>query len=459
MQIENLRTECLVSYARNSRTHSDEQVGQIAASITEFGFNNPVLIDEEGVLIAGHGRVMAARKLGLETVPCIRLAHLSEDQKRAYIIADNNLALNAGWDMDLLQAEMLDLHSNGFNIDLLGFDNQFMHDLFEDSVTETDPDDAPPLPVTPISEVGDVWLLDQHRLICGDSTSTENMQELMRGEMADACWTDPPYNVNYGDKADFLNNGDTTTQRNTDRILNDNLDDASFKKFLGGFYRSAWSVMKPGAAIYVAHSETERHNFTEQFIRNGFKLSGCVIWKKNALVLGRSDYQWIHEPILYGWKVGAAHKWYGGRKKISVKELPDHGPFVERSDGKWEIRMDTSVLIIDGQAVVEELLPSVILENKPTRNDIHPTMKPVALIERMLANSARRGDIVLDPFGGSGSTLMACERLGMRARLSELSSGYADVIVQRWQKEFKKIAIHEKTGKSFESLMIARREN
>lgn len=305
MQIETLPIDTLIPCARNSRTHSDEQIAQIAASIREFGFTNPVLIDADGGLIAG-------------------------------------------------------------------------------------------------------------------------------------------------DKAEYLNNGDNQrTQRNTSRILNDDMDDASFKEFLGGFYRATWGVMKPGAAIYVAHSETERHNFTEQMLANGFKLSGCVIWKKNTLVLGRSDYQWIHEPILYGWKKGAAHKWFGGRKKTTVDQFGEATPFVQRPDGRWEINLGASIFVVDGKAEVEEMLPDIVHEDKPARNDVHPTMKPVALIERMLANSAKRGDVVIDPFGGSGSTLMACERLGMKARLSELSPGYVDVIVRRWQEFTGQRALLESTGNPF----------
>ena len=449
MKIETIKLDSLIPYARNSRTHSDAQVAQIAASIREFGFTNPVLIDEAGGIIAGHGRVLGARQLGLASVPCIRLGHLSEAQKRAYIIADNKLALNAGWDEEMLKAEMLSLKEFGFDMDLLGFDSDELAGLMVEPPPSKNPDASPPIPENPTAKLGDMWLLGMHRVICGDSTSPTNLDALMGGGMADACWTDPPYNVAYGDKADFLNKGGTKSQRNTSRILNDDMDDASFKKFLGDFYRAAWAVMKPGAAIYVAHSETERHNFTEQFMQNGFKLSGCVIWKKNTLVLGRSDYQWIHEPILYGWKTGASHRWFGGRKKTTVQQLGDTSPFERRQDGKWQINIGTSIFVVDGDAYVDELLPSVINEDKPLRNDVHPTMKPVALIERMLVNSAKRGDVVLDMFGGSGSTLMACERLGMKARVSELSPGYVDVIIRRWQEYTGQRAVLESTGEPF----------
>lgn len=403
-----------------------------------------------GGVIAGHGRIMGARKLGLEQVPCIRLGYLTEAQKRAYIIADNKIALNAGWDDEMLKLEMAELRQGGFDLDLLGFDDDEMMALLgiAPSPTGTDPEKCPPVEKEAISVEGDIWLLGQHRLVCGDCTNVETMGRLMPGEMADVCWTDPPYNVAYGDKAEMLNDYEKG-HRNTKRILNDDMDDASFKKFLGDFYRTAYTVMKPGAAIYVAHSETERSNFTREMLRNGFKLSGVVIWRKNALVLGRSDYQWIHEPILYGWKTGGPHKWYGGRKKTTIENIGDDTPFVKRADGKWEVHMGVGVFVVDGQAEVEELLTSIIVEAKPTRNDIHPTMKPVALIERQIKNSAKRGDIVLDAFGGSGSTLMAAERLGMRARLSELSPNYVDVIVRRWQEYTGQRAVHAVTGKPF----------
>lgn len=457
-RIEPMVVDVLVPYARNARTHSPEQVAQIAASIREFGFTNPVLIDAAGGIVAGHGRVMAAKSIGMGSVPTLRVDWLSDAQRRAYVLADNQLAMNAGWDESILSLELRDLQAEGYDLDVIGFDADFISEMTADPVPSKDPDAAPPVPKEAVSVLGDVWILGQHRLVCGDSTSIDNLNVLMQGVMADACWTDPPYNVAYGDKAEYLNKGQPGKQRNTDRILNDDMDDASFKQFLGGFYRAAYAVMHPGAAIYVAHSETERHNFTEQMLLNGFKMSSCVIWRKNALVLGRSDYQWIHEPILYGWKQGGAHKWYGGRKKTTVKQFGDATPFKQRDDGRWEINFGTSIFVVDGDAEVEELLPTIIQEDKPARNDVHPTMKPVALIERMLMNSAKRGDVVLDPFGGSGSTLMACERLGMKARLSELSPGYVDVIIHRWQEFTGGGAVHESSGRTFNQIAEAGRK-
>jgi len=448
-KIEMLECAILVPYARNSRTHSKEQIAQIARSIQEFGFTNPVLIDANGGIVAGHGRVLAAQSIGMGSVPCLRVDWLTEAQKKAYIIADNQLALNAEWDNDILSAEIKELQQNGFALDLLGFSNEELDSMFGVTNEEPgkDPEACPPPVINPISVLGDVWILGMHRLICGDCTTPTAMAALMNGEMADVCWTDPPYNVAYGSKTEFLE--DQGRGRTHPQILNDEMDDSNFSIFLGDFYRTAFSFMKPGASIYVAHSEIERSNFTREMLNNGFKLSGVVIWRKNSLVLGRSDYQWIHEPILYGWKQGGAHRWFGGRKKTTVEHLGNSSPFVKRADGRWELHLGGGIFVVDGKAEIEELLTSIIVEDKPARNDVHPTMKPVALIERMLRNSAQSGDIVLDCFGGSGSTLMAAERLQMKARLSELSPNYVDVIIRRWQEYTGQRAIHAVTGNPF----------
>jgi DNA modification methylase len=308
----------------------------------------------------------------------------------------------------------------GYDLTLTGFSLEELDALSPTLEPEKDPDDAPDVPTEPVTKPGDVYVLGPHRLICGDSTSVDNLNKLMRGELADVCWTDPPYNVAYETKAG--------------KIANDDLNDNEFRDFLSGAYGCAFAAMKPGAAIYVAHADTEGLNFRATFRGAGFKLSGCLVWRKDSLVLGRSDYQWQHEPILYGWKPGSAHRWYGGRKLTTMIDLDqDRMPFKRRDDGKYEIRIGDATFVVDGAATIEEVVPSIINESKPKRSDNHPTMKPVALIERMLRNSARPGDIVLDLFGGSGSTLMAAERLGMCARLSELDPGYCDVIVQRYE--------------------------
>lgn len=452
VKIKLVSVDELIPYVRNARTHSQDQVAKIAGSIKEFGFTNPILVDGANGIIAGHGRLAAARLLGLKRVPAIELGHLSDAQKRAYIIADNRLALDAGWDLELLRAEFADLQSEGFDISLTGFTDKEIAEILEPEVLENgkDPEDAPPLPPEPHSKLGDTWILGPHRVRCGDSTSVTDWDALLGDELLDVVWTDPPYNVAYGDKAEFMNKGGNTKgHRNTSRILNDDMDDASFRDFLSGFYSALFTKMKPGAAIYVAHAETERANFTRQFIDSGFKLSTCLIWRKNALVLGRSDWQYIHEPILYGWKPGSAHRWYGGRKQVTVNEWGSRGPVHQGEDGKWRIVVGDTVLIVDGQASIEESPGSLIYADKPKVNDVHPTMKPVELIEKQLKFSARSGDIVGDAFGGSGSTLMAAERLGMCARLMELSPGYVDVICRRWAQYTGRVPVHADTGDKF----------
>ncbi len=449
--IEQVPIEALVPYARNARTHSDAQIDQLVASIGEFGWTNPVIIDEEGGIIAGHGRTRAAQRLGMATVPCIRLSGLTGAQKRALVLADNKIAENAGWDEALLASELQELSALGYDTLLTGFSDREIQELLRPDPAESgkDPDSCPAEHETStVTQHGDVWILGAHRLVCGDCTDAAALSQLMQGDRAAIMWTDPPYNVAYGDKAEMLQ-GYSKGHRNTTRILNDDMDDASFRAFLAAFYRSAFSILDAGGAIYVAHSEIERANFTNEFLRTGFKLSGVVIWRKNALVLGRSDYQWIHEPILYGWKPGAAHRWYGGRKKTTVAQLGDHSPFVQRADGRWELSLGGSVFVVNGAAEVEEALPSVILEERPRRNDLHPTMKPVALIEAQLRNHVRKGDVVADLFGGSGSTLIAAERMGLKARLMELSPVFCDVIVRRWQEYMGGGAVLEATGKTF----------
>lgn len=410
----------LQPYEKNARTHSAEQIEQITRSIREFGFTNPLLIDEQDRIIAGHGRLQAAQALKMDEVPCILLRGLSDAQRRALILADNKIALNSGWDMALLSSELSDLRAEGYDLTLTGFSLEEIDGMTIEAADEADPDDAPDVPAEPRTKPGDVYILGPHRLICGDSTDITSLDRLMRGELADVCWTDPPYNVAYETKAG--------------KIANDDLGDAEFRDFLLSAFNAGYAILKPGAAIYVAHADTEGLNFRAAFTSAGFKLSGCIIWRKDSLVLGRSDYQWQHEPILYGWKPGSRHRWYGGRKLTTMIDLDqDRMPFTRRDDGRYEIRVGDQVMLIDGTATIEEVVPSIINEAKPKRSDGHPTMKPVALIERMLRNNARPGDIVLDLFGGSGSTLIAAERLGMCARLSELDPGYCDVIVERYE--------------------------
>lgn len=381
-RVEQISLEKLLPYAKNSRTHSDEQVVQLAASIKEFGFNNPVLIDKESTIIAGHGRVMAARRLGMKEVPCIRLDHLTETQRKAYIIADNRLALNAGWDNELLTIELNDLLEDGFALDILGFNSDELKALLDPvEPTEglTDPDEVPEVPEEPKTKPGDVYQLGKHRLMCGDSTSIDDLEKLCDGQLVDMWLTDPPYNVAY--------EGGTGLT-----IQNDDMEDGQFRQFLRDSYVAADMVMKPGAVFYIWHADSEGYNFRGAAKDAGWTVRQCLIWKKSSLVMGRQDYHWKHEPCLYGWKEGASHLWAADRKQTTILEF-----------------------------------------DKPSRNGEHPTMKPVGLFEYQMLNNTKGGDIVLDSFGGSGTTLIAAEKNGRIARIMELDPKYCDVIVKRWE--------------------------
>lgn len=283
---------------------------------------------------------------------------------------------------------------------------------------------------------GDVWICGPHRIACGDALAMQTWDKLMQGEMADLCITDPPYNVAYESKL-------------AGSIKNDNMKDSAFRQFLLDAHIAMFAVMKPGAPIYVAHSDTEGLNFRSTFRDAGFKLSGCLIWRKNALVLGRSDYQWQHEPILYGWKPGAAHRWYGGRKLTTIVDYGESGPVQKLEDGRWAIRVGDSTLIVSGDAMLEEVPSSVIYHEKPSRSELHPTTKPVGLWERLMRSSARPGDIVIDSFSGSGTTLIAADRMGMIARVVELDPKFVDVAVRRWEQYTGRTAVHAVTGAPF----------
>ncbi|MEY5098168.1 MAG: hypothetical protein RJA36_887 [Pseudomonadota bacterium] len=436
--IKKIPVAALVPYERNARTHSPEQVEQIARSIREFGFTSPLLVDEQGRIIAGHGRLLALRSLGETEASCIVLSGLTDAQRRALVIADNKLALNAGWDTELLVAELKELQLEGFDVSLTGFSAAELAEFFLELAPDRDPDEVPELPAEPVTKPGDVWRLGAHLVICGDSTDVCTLGRVMGNAQADAVicaeatWTDPPYNVAYETKAG--------------KIANDDMKDGEFLDFLTSAFSSVWTCMKPGAAIYVAHADGEPGlSFRTAFRAAGFKLSGCLIWRKDKFTLSRSDYQWQHEPILYGWKPGSAHRWYGGRKETTVWDLGDRSPFVRLEDGRWQLTVGNQTMIVAGDVRVSEVVPTVIDEPKPKRNGSHPTMKPVALIERMLKHSARPGDLILDPFGGSGSTLIAADRLGMEARLCELDPRYVDVIVKRWEDYTGRKAVLETT--------------
>jgi len=381
-KIEWQSVDKLIPYAKNSRTHSPEQVGQIAASIKEFGFRNPILVDGVGI-IAGHGRLMAAQKLGLDKVPTIDCSDMTESQKKAYIIADNKLALNAGWDTAMLSIEMKDLEDEGFDLALLGFDDKELNALLEPEVTEglTDEDAVPDVPEEPKTKLGDIYILGNHRLMCGDSCSITDMEKLVNNRQVDMWLTDPPYNVAYEGKTK-----DALT------IQNDSMDNEGFRQFLRDAYVTADTVMKAGAVFYIWHADSEGYNFRGAAHDAGWKVRQCLIWKKSTMVMGRQDYHWKHEPCLYGWKEGAGHLWATDRKQTTILEF-----------------------------------------DKPSRNGEHPTMKPVALFEYQMLNNTKGGDIVLDSFGGSGTTLLAAEKHGRHAYLMELDPKYCDVIVKRWE--------------------------
>lgn len=399
MKLEHLQLDALIPFAKNSRTHSADQVAQIAASIKEFGFTNPVLIDADGGIIAGHGRVMAARKLKLKEVPCIRLGHLTDAQKRAYVIADNKLALNAGWDDEMLKLELGDLKELNFDLSLTGFSTDEINALLTPDVVEglTDEDAVPEVPEEPITRLGDVWILGNHRLMCGDSTSVDAVAILCKESAVDMLLTDPPYNVAY--------EGGTKEKLT---IQNDSMGNDQFRKFLRDAFVTADTVMKSGAVFYIWHADSEGYNFRGACSDAGWKVRQCLIWKKSSLVMGRQDYHWKHEPCLYGWKEGAGHLWAADRKQTTILEF-----------------------------------------DKPSRNGEHPTMKPVALFEYQMLNNTKGGDIVLDLFGGSGTTMLAAEKHGRVAYLMELDPKYCDVIVQRWQEFTGKTATLESTGQPF----------
>jgi len=409
LTVERWPLDRLAPYARNARTHSDEQVAQIAASIAEFGFNNPVLVDERGEIIAGHGRILAARKLGLKTAPVIVLAHLTEAQKRAFRIADNRIAENAGWDEAMLREELAALREAEFELDLVGFDLDEIERLLAGPETMA-PDDAedevPEVAADAVTRPGDVWVLGNHRLLCGDATVLADVERVLDGGLADMVFCDPPYNVDYGNAAKDKMRGKNR------RILNDNLG-AGFEAFLHDACVNILTVTK--GAVYVCMSSSELHTLQKAFRQAGGHWSTYLIWAKNAFTLGRADYQRQYEPILYGWKEGSDHYWCGARDQGDV----------------WFF-------------------------DKPRVNDLHPTMKPVALIERAVRNSSKSRDTVLDPFAGSGSTLIACEKTGRQARLVELDPKYCDVIVRRWQAFTAKAATLDGDGRTFEEIARAR---
>ena len=376
---ENVEIEKLKPYKNNARTHSDEQIEKIAKSMKEFGFINPVLVDGNLNVIAGHGRILGAKKLGMKEVPCLFIEDLTEEQKRAYIIADNRLAEDAGWDKELLKIELEDLKNMNFDITLTGFElEDFDFSMDETEVIEDEFDET--VPEEPTSKKGEIYKLGKHFLMCGDSTDINDVEKLMNGVKADMLLTDPPYNVDY--------EGGTGLT-----IQNDNMDDETFREFLRVSFFNANSVMKEGAVFYIWHADSEGYNFRGACHDIGWKVRQCLIWCKNTLVMGRQDYHWKHEPCLYGWKEGASHLWTSDRKQTTVLEF-----------------------------------------DRPSVSKEHPTMKPVGLFDYLIKNNTKKDDIVLDLFAGSGTSIIACEQNGRIAYSMELDPKYVDVIISRWEK-------------------------
>ena len=371
----------LVPYANNARTHSPEQINKLRGSLREFGFVSPVIIDKDYGILAGHGRVMAARAENIEQVPCVFVDHLTEAQKKAYILADNRFALDAGWDEDMLRVEMEALQGMDFDISLTGFDEAEITDLLsldDGEAQEDDFDEDAALQAEPFVKTGDLWLLGKHRLLCADSTKPEDVKLLMDGKKANVCITDPPYACNY--------TGGTGM-----KIMNDNLKGEEFYQFLLSAFKNAYENLADGAAIYIFHSDAEKVNFYNAVVAAGFHYSTTCIWVKQALVLGRFDYQMRHEPVIYAFKDTVKHKFYGDRKQTTV----------------WEF-------------------------DRPSKSKLHPTTKPLPLIAYPMKNSSLVNSIVLDLFGGSGSTLMAAEQMDRTAYLMELDPVYASAIVRRF---------------------------
>ena len=384
-QLEHWPIERLVEYARNPRKN-DHAVDTVAAAIREFGFRVPIVAKRDGTIIDGHLRFKAARKLELETVPVLLGDDMTETQIKAFRLSVNKLAELAGWDEDLLKLELAELQMAQYDLELMGFGDEELERLLngaDDGGGLTEDDAVPEPPVEPVSKPGDLWILGNHRLLCGDSTLLSDVERLMDGQLADMAFTDPPYNVDYG------NNAKDKMRGKDRRIMNDALGDG-FYQFLYDACLNLLVVTK--GACYVCMSSSELHTLQKAWIDAGGKWSTFIIWAKNTFTLGRADYQRQYEPILYGWKQGTDHFWCGDRDQSDI----------------WNY-------------------------NKPRVNDLHPTMKPVELVERAIQNSSKSRDIVLDLFGGSGTTLIACEKTNRQARLVELDPKFVDVIVKRWE--------------------------
>ena len=386
-EMKMVSTSKLIPYVNNARTHSQEQVNKLRGSLREFGFINPVIIDSDFNVIAGHGRLMAAKEEGIEEVPCVLVDYLTEAQKKAYILADNRYAQDAGWDEEMLKLEIEALEGMDFDVSLTGFNEDEIADLFADSESTGAEDDdfdlSDALEKAAFVERGDVWQVGRHRLMCGDATSAEDVATLMDGKKANLIITDPPYNVAF-ESSDGLS------------IKNDKMENDKFYEFLLAAFKNMAEHLEKGGSAYVFHADTEGLNFRKAFMDAGFHLSGCCIWVKNSLVLGRSDYQWQHEPVLYGFLQNGKHYW-------------------SKSAG----RSQTTIWNFD----------------KPKKNKNHPTSKPLDLLAYPIGNSSQENAIVIDTFGGSGSTLMTCEQTNRICYTMELDEKYASVILRRYAED------------------------
>ena len=380
-EMQLISVDKLVPYVNNARTHSPEQILKLRSSLREFGFVNPIIIDKDFNVIAGHGRLMAAKEEGITEVPCVFADFLTDAQKKAYILADNRMALDAGWDEELLKIEIEELQNLGYDLEYTGFDEKELADLFgvdEKEVKEDEFDLTAALEKASFVERGDVWFVGKHKLMCGDATSSEDVAKLMEDKKANLVLTDPPYNVAF-------KSSDGLT------IQNDSMDNNDFYEFLYLSFKNMADHLENGGAAYVFHADTEGLNFRKAFIDAGFHLAGCCIWVKDSLVLGRSDYQWQHEPVLYGFLQNGKHPWYSDRKQTTI----------------WNF-------------------------DKPKKNSNHPTSKPLDLLAYPINNSTQVNAIVIDTFGGSGSTLMACEQMNRICYTMELDEKYASVILRRY---------------------------
>jgi site-specific DNA-methyltransferase (adenine-specific) len=383
MNIELRKIDEITPYEKNPRIN-DDAVDAVAKSIKEFGWRSPIVVDLEGVIVAGHTRWKSAKLLGLKQVPVHVAKELTPEQIKAFRIADNKTGEIAEWNYELLPLELSELQGMDFDLSLLGFDTSELEAILngpEDEVVidgMTDPDEVPETPEIPVSKKGEIYQLGNHRLMCGDSTDPDHVKVLMAGNLADLFLSDPPYNVAY--------EGGTGMT-----IQNDNMGDSEFKNFLSAAFKNAVEVMKPGAGYYIFHADSEGYNFRGACIAADLKVRQCLVWKKDSLVLGRQDYHWLHEPVLYGWKDGAAHNWYSDRKQTTILEF-----------------------------------------DRPKKSELHPTTKPVEMLIYLIKNSSKKGDCVTDLFGGSGSTLIAAEQTGRKAYLMELDEKYCDVIRKRW---------------------------